>query len=821
MASSKVTLLIDTKFQNFEELIRKGKDLQAALGVGKIAAEYAALDTTLGNILQKINQLKGGGAGGSSTPVITAGHGAKGSGSAAAITSLQQNVIGAATAAAAGAPAGMVGVRAAAAGVAPSYATHQVGKAMMGGFGQFHTTRATVKGIVRDQMAPSPLRGAAYNASHAFYQAAFGNEVYEGYQERRYASARPLHDPYVAAMAGDRRPAYASPIGAAPGATSAAAQSIRNRREQLNIRRRMERQAAEAERLGAMEDDYLTGYLATSQAKAETRLNNMVRGQMAPRDPMALDAQRRGAPILGAGLARGLRSAQASRARLSAARIRTASFAGLGFAAGMSQIGTGVLSGTASPVMGGFGGMVGGGLGFMLGGPLGGAAGAALGGGLGGFLGSGADRAVSMATSALQFQRQASAFGAIGGGGGIPSAVVSSTIGGVTKTAETVDIPYPIDESRGGPLPGDSVEAQRVKRSVFIRGAAATRLGFSGSEALGAYTQATLAGMGSPKNAQDLRRVLELQRSYAVDPRTSGQILFGLMRTRRRGSTLETAGAVGPDSTMGARSGALTALTDELTMGGRISALEQRSLFQMAGRIFGPRFAETGISPTATMDNVSRFLNRSGAGFRSQQFAEGGVAYGTRLAAQGPRSPFDFALLSQMTGGGGVSPEGLVGAYTRLEEGGALNPQLLKRMLSMTEAAGGGRGTGLSKLLINREMLRKFIPGLGLSRTDDAIRMIRDGVPMDEIRGALSVGEQGIGVGISERASQLTTKQMQKETQLKNEMLRLGTEMIDTMQVFKEAAEQMAKNFKEVAPVMAEMNRRIADFSRFVLGGDS
>ena len=111
MASSKVTLLIDTKFENFEELVSKGQQLQTALGVGKIAKEYKKLDKHLGSILQKIQQLQGGGAGGSKTPIITGGHGAKGAGGAGAVgraAGLEQVVMGAATAAAAGTPGGVL-----------------------------------------------------------------------------------------------------------------------------------------------------------------------------------------------------------------------------------------------------------------------------------------------------------------------------------------------------------------------------------------------------------------------------------------------------------------------------------------------------------------------------------------------------------------------------------------------------------------------------------------------------------------------------------------------------------------------------------------
>ena len=59
MASqAKVTLLIETKFEKFQALKTAGKELQEALGVGKIAKEYERLDKSLGSILDKKKQIK-------------------------------------------------------------------------------------------------------------------------------------------------------------------------------------------------------------------------------------------------------------------------------------------------------------------------------------------------------------------------------------------------------------------------------------------------------------------------------------------------------------------------------------------------------------------------------------------------------------------------------------------------------------------------------------------------------------------------------------------------------------------------------------------
>ena len=281
-----------------------------------------------------------------------------------------------------------------------------------------------------------------------------------------------------------------------------------------------------------------------------------------------------------------------------------------------------------------------------------------------------------------------------------------------------------------------------------------------------------------------------LRRSVGVSPNTSGQMLFGLMRSKGRG---------------------FQDFAEGLEIEG-MSYGEQRGMFQLAGRMLGPEFARTGISGRETMGNIRSFVGTRGrSGFRATQFAEGAVNYGRNIAQQGPQSPYDFALVSSLAGGGGVSPTELLNIYKGLETGDILKSGTTMRsrfmgyLKSVRGAAGGDKG--LETITLNKA-LQPILPGLGLSRTEETMRLIQGGADMDALREDLNIKRTGGGLeGI---AGTNVSKQQKRAAKIRNEVLSLGTEMIDSMLVFKEAAEEMAKSLSSAAPIMAQIHRSLA-----------
>ena len=801
MASqAKVTLLIETKFEKFQELKKAGRELQEALGVGKIAKEYEKLDSALGKILDKIKQInqasgKSGLLGGGGAGPITGSHGARGGGG--------------------GGRGGGVFYEGHGGGGAvfgpqqSAWRQYTPGKAMEAGFGQFHTTHATVKGIVRDQMAPPALKGAAYRAEHAAQQAIWGNEVYPGYQDRRYGigegnTASPLRDPYVGRTS-DLRPAFAGVTTARAGVAGANVQQTINQREQAGIKSQMIAQQAEAARLRAAQE-----------AAAQARLQ----GQVAA----VRDAQARANPIIGGALARGLRAAspEARAAALRSSQLAMAGkiggagflfggaasaggamlMGGLGGAGGAGQVGSGV--GSA-----GFG-LAGGALGFLLGGPLGAMAGATagsmFGGSVGGTFGGIGGQVAQYGTKGLQLQEVASQL-AVTGFGISPTPV--STRGGMQTrrgTGGTVDYLLGAKEvatpARTETIPG-SIREGVPDREVTIpakyrrTGGVSTMYGYSVDQ-IASMAAGVFAGARAAPNAQTsaatadwIRPMQQLQRNLGVGIQTQGQLAFGLMR---EGGNLKTFGDSALDYTSGMTPG------------------EAQGFFGAAGRMMGAEFARTGISGRRTVANMGAFTSGRGrSGFRATQFAEGAVNYGRNIAQRGPQSPYDYALVSALAGGGGVSPTELLDIYKGLETGdilksGTMRDRFMGYLKSVRGSAGGDKG--LETITLNKA-LQPILPGLGLEATERAMGMIEGGKSWDaivETVGRLDTRGKGLS-GLGNRA----TKQMQRAADIRNKSIALGTQMLDTMQAFQEAAEKLADNLKKTAPIMAEMNRRIAD----------
>tara|TARA_X000001388_G_scaffold20926_1_gene13856 strand:+ start:12077 stop:14521 length:2445 start_codon:yes stop_codon:yes gene_type:complete len=804
MASqAKVTLLIETKFEKFQELKKAGNELQEALGVGKIAKEYEKLDKSLGSILSKIKQInqasgKSGLLGGGGGGTITGAHGARGVGGAGvggAIYGPQQS----------------------------AWQQYAPGKATEAGFGQMHTVTATAKGQIRDQLLEAEGRRLSRTQQaqrNADLMATFGNEVYPGYQDRRYAGASPLRDPY-ATRTSDLRPAYAGVTTARAGVAGANVQQTINQRQQAGIKSQME----EAARLGQMEAAHMTEFFgpsgppatqrAASAAAAQSRLQMQVAG--------VRDAGARANPIIGGALARGLRAAspEARAAALRSSQLGVArNVGGVGlFLGGAASAVGGTLMGT----MGGAGGagqmggaigsaglgLAGGALGFMLGGgPLGAMAGATmgsmLGNSIGGTFGGIGGQVAQYGTKGLQFQEAAGGLAAMGLGAGTQGSLGAGTRGATLMLLGRRQV----GKSRTVEMAGESLkDGARIERQKTIPGRVTRDGGLSPS--LG-YSVDQIAGMAgqmygtammaprsvAPESGQGRRELIsmqQLQRGLGVGAETTGQMLFGLRRS-------------GGSELRGFSEGLLTP---------GMSYGEQRGMFQLAGRMLGSEFARTGISGRATMRNIDSFTSQRGrSGFRAMQFAEGAVNYGRNIAQQGPQSPYDFALVSALADGGGVSPTKLLDIYKGLETGSILKPgkegghreQFMSYLKSVRGAAGGDKG--LETITLNKA-LQPILPGLGLSATDKAMGMIEEGKSFDAIQGAF--GDITRDSNLANLSGANVTKQMRRGASIRNDMITLGTEMMTTMQVFKEAAEMLAKAMKDTAPIMADIHRTVAE----------
>jgi hypothetical protein len=779
MASqAKVTLLIETKFEKFQELKKAGNELQEALGVGKIAKEYEKLDKSLGSILSKIKQInqasgKSGLLGGGGGP-ITGAHGARGVGSAA--TAMPSNVL-----------YGPKGEVISTLGGDSGGRTEGQGRRATGGLGAAELSSAIrfqakeqVRQEKRERLSQfSQLTGAVAGQARA--------NVRMDAREAAWSEARAID------IAFPSRPSFGRGFGAVD--IPVGAEGLRTLRPQTR-------------------PDPFAG-----------KLNN-----------------------LGVGIRDAALAAQAQRVQIRSRNIRRAGMIGggaaiFGAAAGAAgSLATGTLGGMggAGATMGAFGTLGGGALGAALGsfGGYPGAFAGALGGSmagraLGSTFGTIGGQVAQYGEKGLALQELASGLAAMGAGAmggqvglervsGTPRLKAPLSQENIRSTPNAGGGLLPTDmQRRGGPggivttalgaktkvrvIPGqpeqrfsagagrpDVVVPAVPEKTVMVRDSSrgfSTNYGYSADQILGMMGQTYSAAMAAPSDLKHRGTVQMLRRSVGVSPNTSGQMLFGLMRSKGRGFH---------DFALGLE-------IEDMSYG------EQRGMFQLAGRMLGPEFARTGISGRATMSNIDSFTSQRGrSGFRAMQFAEGAVNYGRNIAQQGPQSPYDFALVSSLAGGGGVSPTELLNIYKGLETGdilkpGAMRDRFMGYLKSVRGAAGGDKG--LETITLNKA-LQPILPGLGLSRTEETMQLIQGGADMDALREDLNIKRTGGGLEGIARTN--VSKQQKRAAKIRNEVLSLGTEMIDSMLVFKEAAEEMAKSLKGAAPIMAQIHRSLA-----------
>ena len=498
----------------------------------------------------------------------------------------------------------------------------------------------------------------------------------------------------------------------------------------------------------------------------------------------------------------------------------------LGGVVGTASMTRGILNEDPGAVLGGAGGMVGGALGFAMGGLPGGFTGGMIGAALGFGVGGVAGTLTKKAAPAYQLEEQGLSPLAIQMGRGVnllQEDLFNIAENNYTRTKNKARRQI---EKQKGRLPGHkfqrfdfgveiSEDPRTAKMPDAPLGPPATQvasslravrneLGFSVDQQVAMTSKMYGAAMAAPSgfNVNRQRTMMQLQR-MGVDAGVTGKMMFSFARGQ---------GAIQQRDTgrFDLTSFANRMLTEGLTIG------EQQGFFRQAGRFLGDEFMRTGISGVETTTNVNQFIRplaKDGGGFRAMQFGFGAVEGGRRIAQTGPQSPLDFALVSalaQETGSGGISPTSLLGAYQALETGKILDPSSeyhtrFKGYLQQLRSTGD---PAFATFQMNKA-LQFAMPGLGLSATENITKMVMEGQPMDavtkemrKVSGTDTLGSLGT-LG--------TTESMRRTAKLKDDMLRIGTEMIDSMLVFKEAAEQMAEALKDTAPALSSAYTKIAE----------
>ena len=493
----------------------------------------------------------------------------------------------------------------------------------------------------------------------------------------------------------------------------------------------------------------------------------------------------------------------------------------LGGVVGTASIARGILNEDPGAVLGGAGGMAGGALGFAMGGLPGGFTGGMIGAALGFGIGGVAGTLAKKGAPAYQLEEQGLSPLAIQMGRGVN--LLQEDLFNIrarnvrragaqrlrqrerNKAQSLLGTQSSYGSGRPAPLDNEEMPQPIATTSLGSSlSAVRNELGFSVDQQVAMTSKMYGAAMAAPSgfNVNRQRTMMQLQR-MGVDAGVTGKMMFSFARGQ---------GAIQQSDTgrFNLTSFANRMLTEGLTLG------EQQGFFRQAGRFLGDEFMRTGISGVETTTNVNQFIRplaKDGGGFRAMQFGFGAVEGGRRIAQTGPQSPLDFALVSalaQETGSGGISPTSLLGAYQALETGKILDRSSdyhtrFKGYLQQLRSTGD---PAFATFQVNKA-LQFAMPGLGLSATENITKMVMDGKPMDavtaemrKVSGTDTLGSLGT-LG--------TTESMRRTAKLKDDMLRIGTEMIDSMLVFKEAAEAMADALKDTAPALASAYKNIAE----------
>jgi hypothetical protein len=826
MASQpKVTLLIEAKLDKFDELARQGDRLKQALGIESIVSQYEALDTHLGSILDKIKAINNtGGLQGGKGGVAT---GSTGSPAAAAEvkSAVSQQISG--TKALSGPAQGL-----------PREHMRGPSGAPLGPYPQGPQTIPPGMVAVKGGFVPGRLL-----AGEAAPPAAFetGTRAYTRGAVPYEHLPVPELDAEEASPIPSRRKRRSvgrsggglfqedgppTPMGfAAAGRIGAAMRQAKRRNERSEDKAERAREVAGAKaeaaaRRGARqvagikidesgfyepmhELPTLSEYQARTQRQRFARAARGIPIDVSDfdKDPPSFDG---GYGILGGGGAiRGVTNqvgreyAQAAaqrRATGAARRLAAGRLVGggvLAAAGGIAAVGTGILGGAggAGRLMGGLGGMGGGllgaGIGFGLGGgPMSAIVGASLGSVVGSAFGSIGGTIAQYGEPALALENQAAQLAALGLFGRRGS-------GGDTKA---------------------TLGMESGVRGIGLNQFGAMRhgLGYNIGEQTKMSTQMFKSAMAAPTRfkANRQRTMMQLNR-LGVHAGTTGQMLFGMSRDREH-----NLGVIDPEYYAGSGMEGMTTSLDNfarrmVTPG--MTRGEQTAFYDLAGSMMGPEFMQTGISGGATMENIRRFVNplaAGGGGFRGMQFAEGAVRGGRNMALTGPQSPIDLALMSALTGGKGVDPNELIGAYEALEKGEILNPnsEYNERFKSFLQQAQKTGTQGFGRMLAT-SALRRFMPKLGYSGQQKITDMILKGTPADAVMAEYA--KIGGGETLDTLTTGLATPGMQEAAKLKDEMLVIGTEMIDAMQTFEMAAKEMAKALKGSATTVSGVGAAI------------
>ena len=358
---------------------------------------------------------------------------------------------------------------------------------------------------------------------------------------------------------------------------------------------------------------------------------------------------------------------------------------------------------------------------------------------------------------------------------------------------------------------------------------ASQALGYTMNQQMAMGVQTFGAAWAAPRELDDRRQKTIMQMTrFGVAPKVTGQMLFNLSRSAKTIRMTGPHGTVSQRSTAWGRGGRdwLTPVAQGLFTEG-LGFEEQRQMYGMAGRMMGEGFLRTGIQGGATMGNIQQFvgggtgpggqgpsLAQQGGGMRAMQFAEGMVGYGRGLARSGPQSPFDFALISTLTGGGGVSPQSLADAYKALEKGDILSPgspynKKFVKYISSLQNYGGDPAFG--EMMLQRALQPAFGGQLGLSGTKKIAEMVVAGKGADVVRKEFRriQGHEGLG-GL---AGDVVTPEMKDTARIQDEMTGIGNEMIKTMIIFEEAAKDMTIQLKKLGPEMAQLAKQMATAS--------
>ena len=847
MAESKVTLHIEAKLGNLEKIKQIGKDLKAALGLSDVLADFDKLANKLEAIHTKIKAINDSGGAifgrGTGAPAVRgAGIGGSSGGSSAAASAI--SAVSSQVSSAGARPGTRVLGSAAAVGSRHAAMAAEVerirregaqgtillpesqllsigsrdpgrlardinaGPVLPRGLSHFAPRQSFVgvptnRALVRQAQSVYP--GTQFQGTHipgthlpSIPQYSdpppIGTDIMSSYAPRTVVTAADR----ARQRAHDRFEAAATKITPADRARERAHDKLMAFESAATRVFAVDRAAQRSEDAGTRVERTQAGVRrarAFAQEMAQTRVDFNIPERMARRRAALAGPPMFTGRVLGAGL--------------------------LGGVAGAASMTRGILNEDPGAVLGGAGGMAGGALGFAMGGLPGGFTGGMIGAALGFGIGGVAGTLARKGAPAYQLEEQGFSPLAIQMGREVnllQEDMFSIRARSVRRAGAQRIRQQERNKAQsllgtqssygpGRPAPLDNVETPQPIATTSLGSslrAVRNKLGFSVDQQVAMTSKMYGAAMAAPSsfNVNRQRTMMQLQR-MGVDAGVTGKMMFSFARGQ---------GAIQQRDTgdFNISSFANRMLTPGLTVG------EQQGFFRQAGRFLGDEFMRTGISGVQTTTNVNQFvrpLAQDGGGFRAMQFGFGAVEGGRRIAQTGPQSPLDFALVSALageTGSGGISPTSLLGAYQALETGKILDPSsdYHKRFQGYLQQLRRTGDPAFATFQMNKA-LQFAMPGLGLSATESITKMVMEGKPMDavtkemrKVSGTDTLGSLGT-LG--------TTESMRRTAKLKDDMLRIGTEMIDSMLVFKEAAEQMAEALKDTAPALSSAYTKIAE----------